>query len=418
MILCFPCFYLTFLFVSLLVLAFVYINDFVRWNIHSNTNNSSNIWTPSSENGSFATCLADLDCSLNGICDLSSNKCICDRPWTGDRCDLLQFRPVTFPQGYGMVPNATTWGGGILYDKITDTHHLYVSRMTNGCLLEMWTKNSRIDHAISRTGPTGPYQFHDVAINTWSHNPAPLALPDGTYAIVHIGSGDGSPNGGINCSEFPTPLVPTTIHHRRGLSGVQFQTGNIHVSKSVDGPWEPLPIELGVCNNPAPWVHSNGTIYIGCNGALKRSTHNISGPYIDIARFPTYGGPAGNYEDPQIYTDHRGHFHCLYHVYTTNLPSFDCTNSTVSAHAFSVDGFSWHVSQISPYGTQLGLSNGENITLATRERPKPYFQNGKLTHLVQGVCGSQFCATPKTHAGCVNCKYKQWDYTLVSPLDV
>ena len=28
------------------------------------------------------------------------------------------------------------------------------------------------------------------------------------------------------------------------------------------------------------------------------------------------------------------------------------------------------------------------------------------------------CATPSTHAGCVDCKYAQWDYTLVAPLDV
>jgi len=38
---------------------------------------------------------------------------------------------------------------------------------------------------------------------------------------------------------------------------------------------------------------------------------------------------------PQIYTDKRGHFHCRYHVYRTDLPPTPCATSTVSARAFS-----------------------------------------------------------------------------------
>jgi hypothetical protein len=56
-----------------------------------------------------------------------------------------------------------------------------VLRMTNDCQLEHWMTNSRIEHAVSRSGSTGPYQFQDIVIKTWSHNLAPLQLPNGIY---------------------------------------------------------------------------------------------------------------------------------------------------------------------------------------------------------------------------------------------
>ena len=41
---------------------------------------------------------------------------------------------------------------------------------------------------------------------------------------------------------------------------------------------------------------------------------------------------------------------------------------------------------------------------------------GKKTHLFNGVCSASACpAGPPT--GCVDCKYANWDYTLVQPLE-
>jgi hypothetical protein len=398
-------------------------------------------------------CHDNLDCSLNGVCEEEDHlhpykKCKCDKPWQGERCERLQFKPVTFPQGYGMAPNiSSTWGGGVIYNSVGKEYHMFVSRMTNDCLLEHWTTNSRIDHAVSQKA-TGPYTFQNVAIDTWSHNAAPIVLSDGTFAIFHIGLGVGGPTGGINCTSSTSSAITSSPDDvfsavdddaaRNKSKSVGIMGSMIHVASSLDGPWTPLANAnniLGKCNNPAPWVHPNGTyIYVGCGGLLKRAT-TIAGPYETIATFPMamLGGGEGeenglpppplHYEDPQIYTDDRGNFHCLYHVYTTNLPSSDCVHSIVSAHAFSTDGITdWQMSPFPPYGTQLLLSTGETITLATRERPKPFFTtptSGRrmLTHLLQGVCGSPFCETPQSHAGCVDCKYKQWDYTLVAPLD-
>ena len=95
----------------------------------------------------------------------------------------------------------------------------------------------------------------------------------------------------------------------------------------------------------------------------------------------------------------------------------ECFNSTVSAHAYSEDGFTWYMSASQPYGTQVELSTGETITVATRERPKLFFdEQGRMTHLFNGVCGASACPEgPPT--GCVDCKYGNWDYTLVQTLD-
>ena len=43
----------------------------------------------------------------------------------------------------------------------------------------------------------------------------------------------------------------------------------------------------------------------------------------------------------------------------------------------------------SRYGTQVQLTTGETVTVATRERPKVYFdKDWKMTHLVNGVCSA------------------------------
>ena len=34
----------------------------------------------------------------SGICNTQTQKCDCDKPWSGDSCDTLNFLPVTFPQ--------------------------------------------------------------------------------------------------------------------------------------------------------------------------------------------------------------------------------------------------------------------------------------------------------------------------------
>lgn len=317
----------------------------------------------------------------------------------------MRFKPVQPVQGYGMRPNLTSWGGGAIFDG--QRYHLYVSAMTNECPLSTWRKNSRIEHAVADAAE-GPYVFQDVAVNTWSHNAAPVRLHDGSFAIFHIGNGDGPAEGGENCT------TPGVFDSSANASFRTMAGSSIHVSSSLAGPWQALsPNTLGGCNNPAPWVHPNGTIYIVCGGTLKRAD-DIHGPWTSVTTFTHAGGPAGAYEDPVLYTDKRG-WHLFYHVYNT-AEREECVDATVSAHVFSEDGYTWHASPVQPYSTQVEVEGQGPITVSTRERPKLFFDgSGQMTHLFNGVCSATQCPSD---GACVLCKYAHWDYTLAQPLDL
>jgi hypothetical protein len=144
--------------------------------------------------------------------------------------------------------------------------------MTNDCDLGAWQTNSRIEHAVSST-PTGPFDFHDIAIPTQAHNAAPIVLPDGTYALIHIFAGSGLPNGGHNCTNKSSA---TQLSLEKPVKTAH----NIHVSTSLNGPWTPLvnnTLPTTNCDNPSPMVLKNGTIYVGCGRQIK-------GNYIHLWR--------------------------------------------------------------------------------------------------------------------------------------
>ena len=365
-------------------------------------------------------------CSLNGDKD-EQGICLCDNPWTGNDCEMLKVLPVSFPQGYGMLPNKTTWGGDVIFQD--GRYHLYATAMTGGCSLRSWTSHSRIEHAVSDT-ITGPFRFQDVAVPTFSHNPKLIQLRDETgklkLALIHIGNGNGPEDAGGNCTpsaldSFQSPLISdsTALHGmkkgRRTIKSADAGGSTIHTADSVDGPWTPLlNHSLGNCNNPAPFLVQNDdnsfTIYIVCNrrgyGELKRADH-ISGPWTTVSQVTPLSLQSEerfmeeqdiHYEDPALYIDKRG-FHIIYHAYIRNEHpphGHDCTQSTVSKHLFSKNGKTWFQSPGHPYGTQVELTGGDRITIATRERPSLLFQKdssgqAQMTHLLTGVCSAPNC---------------------------
>eukprot|EP00729_Bicosta_minor_P018296 gene18296-15360_t len=379
----------------------------------------------------------------------------------------MLFKPVTYPQGYGFKPNKTTWGGNVLEDVSGKTgyrYHLFASAMTNGCGLGAWSSNSRVEHAVSAE-PTGPFLFKDVAINTWAHNTAPIALPGNAgYAIVHIGKGVGKPDGGKNCTTHSSDPYSSSLYSSSSSIGTLLSVpptaagdaaanakppagSRIHVSPSLDGPWVPLlndTLPQDDCDNPSPWVHPNGTFFLACGRQIKGNyihlwrSENIWGPWINVSemRPPNMApsGPPGKWEDEFVYTDHRGNFHALWHAFDlSEKERKSCTNSTVSAHTFSLDGINWHASETQPYTTQVATAplasppwatadriESNLVTVSTRERPKLLFNSsGHMTHLVNGVSGAPQCGDDvKPPHACANCKLKYWDYTLIAPLDV
>ena len=131
----------------------------------------------------------------------------------------MRFKPAkVFPSGYGLERNAhparhgrnhtkATWGGNVIRDK-TGKYHVsrldiaavwaaffsrwrsgqgYFAAMSADCPYSTWGSNSRVEHAVA-DNITGPYAFVDVAVPVWAHTPAPIALKDGSFAIVHEGT--------------------------------------------------------------------------------------------------------------------------------------------------------------------------------------------------------------------------------------
>jgi len=179
-------------------------------------------------------------------------------------------------------------------------------------------------------------------------------------------------------------------------------------------------------------------LFVSCSdGNLRKSeTGDVRGPYKIIGNYPMpkyfhdHNETAEIYEDLSLYTDLRGHFHCIYHAYQRLEPSNDCTNTLVSAHAYSKDGFQWYTSSTPPYGSQIDVVDvdrkevTQKMVLASRERPKLYFGGdpnntpGLMTHMVEAVCESSNCDTKPRKPWCVHCKYRQWNFTLISTFDL
>jgi len=296
---------------------------------------------------------------------------------------------------------------------------MYVAEMMNECPLNTWGQNSRCTHAVSST-PEGPYQFADVSIQNWCHNPAIVvqSFPNGTnlWALFHIGDGTGG--GTKNCTAASAdPSDMGDDHSRRRLRGSPDAGSNLHIAFNPNGPFLPTN-PLPSCNNPAPFLAKNGTWFIVCDGFQLYSASTIFGPWIHVTTIrssngnnlpgnygevqplslfnklthslthwenmiPPYPHPPCKYdtnfsEDPFFFIDPRGNWHVLYHVYRTGgaeahncLPGHD--GSIVSGHYFSNDGFTWRSSAIEPYGNVIDLSDGTQMLVTTRERPKMIF---------------------------------------------
>ena len=219
-------------------------------------------------------------CSLNGV--WVSGRCECDPPWAGASCSRLQELPVSLPQGYGQQRGqGTTWGASVISEPGPGggemEHHMFVSVMTNNCSLAHWETNSRVDHVTSAT-PTGPYTWRGVALNTWAHNSLVLRLGPASFALVHIGTASGGPDGGDICTN---DLPPLGAWADQGAEG-----STVHTARSLDGPWLPLTNNTLECYNPAAWVHTNGTLFFlclaGANVFHLKSGPSIHGPWSNV----------------------------------------------------------------------------------------------------------------------------------------
>ena len=340
-------------------------------------------------------------CSLNGA-PSAGGACACFGPWRGADCAERAVGAAPAASGYGIAPRLrSAWGGNVL--EADGVFHLFVAEMAANCSLAAWGRNSLVTHATA-SAPEGPFLRDGApALGVWAHNPQVLRLGDGTFALFHIGSGvNGTP---ADCEGAP-----------RAAAADSARGATVHVSPTLAGPWTPFP-NTPACNNPAPLLHPNGTLFLVCDSSVMYSAPALAGPWTVAVAAPfrdTAGAPVGAYEDAFLWIDPRGAWHALFHVYA-ETPTPSCVDSNVSAHAFSADGATWFFSPRQPYGTTVALDDGTSFVTPTRERPKLLFgADGEPTHLYNGAVRDIESCAPHW---CSHCKMvSNWTVNLAVPL--
>eukprot|EP00928_Gymnodinium_smaydae_P079749 TRINITY_DN63602_c0_g1_i1.p1 TRINITY_DN63602_c0_g1~~TRINITY_DN63602_c0_g1_i1.p1 ORF type:complete len:399 (-),score=39.33 TRINITY_DN63602_c0_g1_i1:170-1324(-) len=352
-----------------------------------------------------ATCKSKVDCSLNGVC--SAGLCECDTPWTGSSCGVLAYRknqPVAnknlYPHNDSDAPSAgpcvtsqktcgalNTWNGPIV-GPVEGKYHMFNPIYKQGSLL----KTIDMMHGVA-TSIEGPYTWTAIGRDMGA-NPAFLTYTD-----------------------------------RSGQTRYSLWVGGkIYAADSPTGPFD---IANGSFHggNPAPIYHE-GAFYLVAQDTREILTADaLDAPWRKFADI-TPRLKKGKQEDPFMWIDGRGNWHIINHAYDVNDVS-DCGKSTLSAHAFSEDGKTWHMLEpnVEPYSHTVQYADGTSHTYTTLERPNCHFDaSGKMTHInfaadlmTQGAGCPDYDVCPSKRGGkcaCTNCKYADHAGTIIIELDV
>lgn len=162
-------------------------------------------------------------------------------------------------------------------------------------------------------------------------NPAIILTTDAVtkaplWMLFHIGTGTGGST--KNCSAGADADVA-----RSGAPAAGGST--LHTAPGPTGPWTPADSSFGACNNPAPFLARNGSIFLVCDGfKLMRGDNATAGgaAWTTVVHITATGQRiAGAYEDPFLYVDNRNNFHILY---VSQRPNCRCNKQSTSVNLF------------------------------------------------------------------------------------
>jgi hypothetical protein len=392
-------------------------------------------------------CSSDLECNLNGSCLLGNNsnhQCLCDQGWTGVNCSRLDLVPTESGSGYRPV-DRSSWGASVLYDNDVDGQHgqyyMIAAEMVERCGLTSWRTNSKTILATS-SDLFGSYNYHSTLVGVWTHNPVVVRLPptdtetennNGSFLLYAAGYGDGKSSIPLPC--YPSGCCvngtsPCGVHAMHGCNSTgppwphppppssdddwrdpdqSYRNISLWHADRLAGPWRKhwATFEPGNVTShqytPAAWSFPNGTVVLLLAGGGLFRAATWKGPYQYWgAGKNLYWGCGG--EDPFLYVDARGHWHCLFHA----APYSDLTNA--GGHAYSVDGTTWYTTPNAVYrgdyiveihnttnhnnGTEQQPQQQRKLILGKRERPHLVFGDDEeqrprnILALVTGVCVS------------------------------
>ena len=383
------------------------------------------LWAPKSNTSAFSgrvnwpprNCHDNADCSYNGHC-AADHLCRCSTAWRGDSCQLLNLQPAMRRSGvqwHHDGKNISTWGGSVV--QVNGTFHMWLSEMVNHCGIDSCTRNSRIVHAISRTGGDGPYEKQEVVVGVSSHEPTVVTAPGGQLVMYFLAFHWDEPATlactCVNGSTLPDSCPPydpddeVTPRRKGGGTWMIWADG-------PEGPWsEPVLIF-----QPGQWgePHPDGTnlaVTILANRSLVGLIKSIGSPQMSAIRlvtasdwqepktyraqfdganltadlvFPlsaTRNVTEFGLEDPFLWRGEDGIFHALFHQQIEYDDERIC-----GGHAWSTDGITWTYGGTA-YSNRVHFQDGSSETYRRRERPHLIFGDSAQpflpTHLVNGV---------------------------------
>ncbi len=269
--------------------------------------------------------------------------------------------------------------------------------MTHNTGIVVWMSNSRIRHAVSTSGPTGPYKAHDVSFGVWGHEPTAARAPTGEYVLFWTASFEEDvpcsrtqcPNGddGDSIIDGEQCLPDTDCTYRPPLLSYMSYATN------PEGPWSepvevPSPPGFEGDTNLAPIIRADGSLIgLGRPPWVWRAAdwRNTSTYTVEDA------GQTVDGEDPFLYVDPRDPdvLHALSHA-----GGWDSSGG----HVWSTDGgATWgRHTDVAAYGSLFLYNDGTHASLSRRERPHLVFDGeGVPAALVNGVTAVWPCTHPE-----------------------
>lgn len=286
-----------------------------------------------------------------------------------DKTFIERLQPVPKNSGFKM-DGYWVWGGSVI--KVDSVYHLFVSRWPKkNKFPDDYFVESQIVRATSKS-PLGPYTLQEVVIgerdssfwdSNMAHNPTIHKIGN-LYVLFYIGS------------DFTT----NRIGSNRLLRSVGYA-----VASNINGPWKrsDKPIIDEESNNPAVLVEPDQSVklmYRDENLKIKIAVaHDFRGPYT------TANDNAWNVAKLEdFYLFKKGE---EYHFICEDNVGKATGHVRWGADFISADGINnWKpYDPVIAYNHDILYTDGTILNCVRRERPQLFIQNGKITHLLNGV---------------------------------
>lgn len=390
------------------------------------------------------TCTSAAGCSYNGHCT-TVGACVCSPGWSGAQCTSLRWAADGARRAFN--DSLWTWGGSPVRGP-DGLIHMFASELTNGCGILHYCSNSQVIH-LTATDPLGPFTRRAVALAprpppAWDsgavHGPTIHALPGGGgWALYYMGTKlDWNGTHHPNCSTGVDPQQGDRATRRIGVA----------TSASLHGPWtrrdEPIfapgDRAAGVwdwldVSNPTPILFRNGSallLYKGRGRVQARAHRSSAEEDLHCKPVPRLRTPRARSPVPHRCTPPLGHdallrglacpqamgvafgprfdgpFERLRPAAPIAMPGAEDTwgwrdertgvlhtlshrgngAAAAGAHAYSLDGVTWHQAEQPAYTGRVLWADGTSRTLARRERPQALLGGGGSGAAPEVVCTS------------------------------